>query len=141
MNKPTLHIQDERWKAALRPYRKTVENICAAVKAKGVLSIVLADDDFVRALNKQYRGKDKPTNVLSFSNAEEPLGDVILAFETVKKEAEGQGKKFRAHAAHLIVHGILHLTGCDHENERDATAMEKKEVNILKSLGLPNPYL
>ena len=141
MNKPTIHLQDQRWKKALRPYCKTVEAAVVAVGGKGDLAIVLADDDFVQSLNKQYRGKDKPTNVLSFSNEDEPLGDVILAFDTVAREAEAQQKTFRDHATHLIVHGVLHLLGHDHEDEDEAMKMEAREAKILKKLGIANPYL
>lgn len=141
MLKPTIHLQDPRWKKALYPYCKTVEAIVGVVGGKGELSIVLANDEFIHALNKQYRSKDKPTNVLSFPNDEESLGDVILAFETIMREAEEQGKSFKHHAAHLIVHGILHLMGHDHENTEDAEKMEAKEVKILKKLGVSNPYL
>jgi probable rRNA maturation factor len=79
--------------------------------------------------------------VLSFPNDEEPLGDVILAFETIAGEAEEQGKSFKHHAAHLIIHGVLHLMGYDHEHDKDAVKMEKKEAKILKTLGVANPYL
>ncbi len=138
---PTIHLHDPRWKKALYPYCKTVEAIAGVVGGKGELSIVLANDEFIHALNKQYRSKDKPTNVLSFPNDEEPLGDVILAFETIAREAEEQGKSFKHHAAHLIVHGVLHLMGHDHENAADAEKMEAKEIKILKKLGISNPYL
>ncbi len=140
MSKPTIHLRDLRWKKALRPYCKTVEAVVQAVGASGDLAIVLADDEFIQELNKHYRGKDKPTNVLSFPNEDEPFGDVVLAFETIEREAAGQGKSFRDHAAHLIVHGILHLMGHDHEDEAQAEKMERKEVSILKRLGIENPY-
>jgi len=139
--KPVILLKDPRWKKALHPYCKTIETICAATKAKGELSIVLADDAFVRELNKSFRGKDKPTNVLSFPNDEEPLGDVILAYDTVAREAEEQKKSFKHHAAHLIVHGILHLQGHDHEEEEAAEKMERKEARILRGLGIADPYL
>jgi len=139
--KPVILLKDARWKKALHPYCKTIETIWDATKAKGELSIVLADDAFVRDLNKSYRGKDKPTNVLSFPNDEEPLGDVILAYETVAREAEEQKKSFKHHAAHLIVHGILHLQGHDHEEEEAAEKMERKEARILRGLGIADPYL
>lgn len=141
MNKPTIHLHDVRWKKALAPYCKTVEAVVAAVAAKGEISIVLTNDAFVQSLNKQYRGKDKPTNVLSFTNSEHPLGDVILAYETIEHEALAQGKNFKHHAAHLIVHGILHLTGHDHEDANEAEKMEAKEIRILRKLGISNPYL
>jgi probable rRNA maturation factor len=105
------------------------------------LAIVLANDAFVQDLNHKFRGKNKPTNVLSFPNDDAPLGDVVLAYETIVAEAEQQEKTFRDHSAHLLVHGVLHLMGYDHESEKDAAAMEKKEINILKKLGVKNPYL
>lgn len=110
------------------------------------ISIVLADDNFVQNLNKTYRGKNKPTNVLSFPQDPEPgageinLGDVVLAYQTVKKEAQSQGKSFMDHASHLLVHGILHLLGHDHENDEEAKEMESLEIKILEKLGIKNPY-
>jgi probable rRNA maturation factor len=110
------------------------------------ISIVLADNDFIQSLNKTYRGKDKPTNVLSFP--QDPgvedeminLGDVILAYQTVQAEAQNQKKSFDDHVAHLLVHGILHLLEYDHENEQEAEEMEALEIRILESLGIKNPY-
>ncbi len=115
------------------------------------LSVVLADDALVRRLNRDYRGKDKPTNVLSFAFADEDepdagpdaplmLGDVVLAFETVAREAGEQTKTFPDHAIHLVVHGVLHLLGYDHETESDAEEMEAMEVRVLASLGVADPY-
>jgi len=111
------------------------------------VSLVLADDDFVHTLNRDYRGKDNPTNVLSFENKEKPprgqpwlAGDIIVAYQTVKKEAKALKIPFLAHLAHLIVHGTLHLQGYDHLNERDAEKMESKEIKIMRGLGYPNPY-
>ncbi len=109
------------------------------------ISILLAHDDLVRTLNREYRGKDKSTNVLSFETGEDgpdaPLGDIILARETVLKEAEEQLKSNKEHFIHLIVHGTLHLLGYDHENEEDAEHMESMEIWILQRLGIKNPYL
>lgn len=105
------------------------------------LSIVLADNDFVQELNKNYRGKDKPTNVLSFPQDEEfMLGDIILAYETVQKEAEEQSKSFEDHTTHLVVHGLLHLLGHDHEEDKEAEIMEALEIKILETLEIKNPY-
>ena len=105
------------------------------------LSVVLSDDVFIQGLNKQWRGKDKPTNVLSFPQDEPALlGDVILAFETVKREAAEQDKPFESHVKHLVVHGILHLLGHDHENDDEAEEMESLEIEILQALGVKNPY-
>ena len=115
-----------------------------AVKAcisEGEISIVLADNNFIQNLNHVYRGKDKPTNVLSFPQ-DEPglLGDVILAYETIEKEANEQEKSFEDHLTHLIVHGTLHLLGHDHEDDKEAKEMEALEIEILEKLGIKNPY-
>ncbi len=105
------------------------------------VSIVLADDAFIQNLNKEYRGKDKPTNVLSFPQGEPfSLGDIILARETITREAEDQKKSFDDHLSHLTVHGILHLLGFDHEEESEAEEMEALEIEILEKMGLKNPY-
>ena len=114
------------------------------------ISVLLADDKTVQDLNRDYRGFDKPTNVLSFALDENEdgldvpgvvmLGDVILAFETVKAEAGEQGKTIEAHTSHLVVHGILHLLGCDHEDDLQAEVMENLEKRILTNLGINDPY-
>ncbi len=92
-------------------------------------------------MNRQFRDKDKPTNVLSFAS-DDPRhwGDVAIAFGVVEREARAQGKTVPAHAAHLTVHGILHLKGYDHAKAPDQTAMEAAETLILSRLGLPDPY-
>jgi probable rRNA maturation factor len=86
-------------------------------------------------LNKKFRGKGKPTNVLTFHT-----GDVVLCHPVIRKEARQQGKSLRAHYAHLVVHGALHSRGYDHERKRDAARMERKEISILRRLGFGNPY-
>jgi probable rRNA maturation factor len=112
------------------------------------VSVLLADDVRLRDLNRAFRGKDRPTNVLSFP-APPPLsgqeagmlGDVALAFETCAREAREQDKSFRDHAAHLILHGVLHLHGLDHEHdEADAERMEALERAILAEIGIADPY-
>ena len=108
----------------------------------------LSDDSSVRALNKSYRDKDKPTNVLSFPADEsmqapdEPyyLGDIIFAAETVRKEASAQKKTFENHLKHLAVHGLLHIYGYDHIRDEDADMMEKLEINVLAALNIESPY-
>ena len=108
--------------------------------------MVLSDDSAVRALNRDHRGKDAPTNVLSFPPAlvppagARPLGDVILAYETVRREALEQGKAAADHLRHLVVHGVLHLSGYDHETEAEAEEMEQLEREILAGLGIADPY-
>jgi probable rRNA maturation factor len=114
------------------------------------LGITLTDDAQQLQLNRRYRGYDVATNVLAFRawepethappNAPLLLGDVVLAFETVAREADEQVKPFCDHVCHLIVHGVLHLLGCDHRREADAITMERLETSILAKLGIPDPY-
>lgn len=111
------------------------------------LSVVLTDDASIRELNSNWRGKDKPTNVLSFpgGEADEPpfgplLGDIVIARETLEREAAAENKPFDAHLTHLFVHGLLHLFGYDHQIEREAGEMEDAERRILARLGVPDPY-
>ena len=113
-----------------------------------VIDVTLTDDAEQRQLNRTYRGRDAPTNVLAFPQAETAspadmpvlLGDVVLAFETVRREAAEQKKPFTDHLSHLVVHGVLHLLGLDHEKAADAAAMEAREIKILAGLGVPDPY-
>ena len=100
-----------------------------------------------RCLNAHYRGEDRPTNVLSFPAAPlpaaaraRPLGDLVICAQVVRAEACAQGKAVRAHWAHLVVHGALHLIGYDHEREADARRMERREIRVLRGLGFANPY-
>jgi probable rRNA maturation factor len=112
------------------------------------LSILFTDDAAMRKLNAEWRGKDKPTNVLSFpafdlapgDNPGPMLGDIVVAFETVAKESELERKSFDDHLRHLIVHGFLHLLGYDHENDTDAEEMEAAERAILADMGVSDPY-
>lgn len=120
----------------------------AAAEAEGVgegaVALFLADDVAVAALNKQFRAKDGPTNVLSFPPApggeEGFLGDIALAAETIAREAENQAKRIEDHAAHLVVHGFLHLLSYDHDSDAEAAEMEARETAILASLGIADPY-
>ena len=110
------------------------------------ISIVLADDAFVRDLNRTWRNIDSPTNVLSFpaddADGQGPclLGDVVLAYETVQREAVAEGKQVLDHVANLVVHGTLHLLGFDHEAENEAIEMEALETALLARLGVADPY-
>jgi probable rRNA maturation factor len=111
------------------------------------VAILLTSDDAVAALNAQYRGQDRPTNVLSFPAPavpfaeEQPLGDIAIAYETVMREAAREAKPPIFHLAHLTVHGLLHLAGFDHQADAEAERMEAMEREILASLGIPDPYL
>ena len=119
----------------------------AELGAAAEISIVLADDAEVRTLNREWRGRDKPTNVLSFPGDDAPqpgmpllIGDVVLAYETVAREAAEQGKPLADHLSHLVVHGVLHLLGWDHVEEAEGDAMEALETAVLASLGIADPY-
>lgn len=119
----------------------------AAGSGAAELSIQLSDDAEIRTLNRDYRGKDKPTNVLSFPAGDEGaagrarlLGDIVLAQETIEREATAQEKTLADHLSHLTIHGVLHLLGHDHETETQAAAMEALETEILRGLGIADPY-
>ena len=124
--------------------------IASSPLAPVVIDVTLTDDAEQRRLNRAYRGRDAPTNVLAFALADAAspaprgapvlLGDVVLAFETVAREAAEQRKPLADHLAHLVVHGTLHLLGFDHQDEAEAAAMETREVEILTRLGVPDPY-
>ncbi|MBU6339336.1 MAG: rRNA maturation RNase YbeY [Rickettsiales bacterium] len=138
---------------------KTILNKNFAKGFELELSISLVSDTQIKKINSQFRNKNKATNVLSFPALDENLvrkiglkkltkstkylflGDIIIAYETVKKESLAQKKKFRNHLTHLILHSILHLIGFDHEDEKMAKEMESLEIKILKKLNIANPYL
>lgn len=138
---------DEGW-AALLPDAQAFAAAChrAALafepRLDGEIALLLCDDAEMTGLNKQFRGKDGPTNVLSFPSGEAEgfLGDMALARETCAREAAAKDVALRDHAAHLIIHGMLHLIGYDHETETEAAEMERREVEILKALGVADPY-
>ena len=121
---------------------------CRGDGASVVVDVTLGDDAGQRRLNRIWRSKDMPTNVLAFplADAVAPagmpvlLGDVVLAFETVAREAAEQDKKLADHLVHLVVHGVLHLLGFDHQSEPEAALMEAREAEILAPLGVPDPY-
>ena len=127
-----------------------VESVDADV-GDAELAVMLTDDPGIRTLNNNWRGIDKPTNVLSFpalqtegarkpGDAPRMLGDVAIAYETTRREADAEGKPFEHHLSHLAIHGFLHLIGYDHENDADADEMESLETEILQQLGIPDPY-
>jgi probable rRNA maturation factor len=115
------------------------------------VSIVLANDDLIQVLNRTYRNMDKPTNVLSFAAIDAdspvpkgepyPLGDIILSYQTLDREAKEQDKFFKDHFTHMIVHGTLHLLGYDHQDDDEATNMETLEIRILQKMNIQNPYM
>ena len=136
---------DDRWQALVA---RAVDACAGEAGAKWPgreISVLLCDDAEIRTLNRQWRGFDKATNVLSFptpgpAHAHVPLGDIAIAFETVDREARADGKTIEDHVMHLVIHGVLHLLGYDHESDGDAEDMEEKERRILKSLGIADPY-
>jgi probable rRNA maturation factor len=119
----------------------------AAGPAQGAVTVVVDDDAHIRALNKLWRGFDKPTNVLSFPSPdtqpgpEWTLGDIAISYETAAREAVAEDKSFADHMAHLSVHGFLHLLGYDHESDDDAEEMEGLERDILARIGVADPYV
>ena len=145
-------IEAGDWPAAADLERLTVRAVTAAATASAIafapeveVSVLFADDARVRALNAAWRGIDKATNVLSFASGAPIgeaalLGDIAIACETVRMEAQAQHKSFSDHLAHLIVHGFLHLVGFDHEIDAEAEAMEDLERTILAELGIEDPY-
>jgi len=143
-------IASEGWRAepaAEAVVRRAVAQAASAVStARGELAIVLTDDSAIRALNREWRGKDEATNVLSFPAAESQpdtpvlLGDIVIAYETVAREALAENKPFMHHLAHLAVHGFLHLVGYDHQTDKEAKAMETLETAVLARLDVPDPY-
>lgn len=161
-------VEDERWSKAIANVAQVAEKVKAAAfgylaahenlnflqSAKPLkVNVCLSDDETVQQLNKDFRGMDKPTNVLSFANldfgnfavendpfAEIELGDIIVAYETMEREAKEQEVTLYEHFCHLLTHGFLHLSGYDHIKSEDAAQMEGLEAKILQSLGIANPY-
>ncbi len=115
-------------------------------KTPAIVSLLITSSDEIQELNRQYRGKDKATNVLSFpmQSPEEVdiclLGDVVLCAEVIKQEAQQQSKTEESHWAHMVVHGMLHLQGYDHVDDDEAQIMEQLEIKILKQIGIDSPY-
>lgn len=124
------------------------DELASGTQPESELSLVFTDDAAIKELNNDWRDKDKPTNVLSFpafpikpGQAPGPmLGDIVIARETVVREAEDEEKSFDHHLTHLIVHGFLHLLGYDHETDDEAEEMEQLERKILARLAIPDPY-
>ncbi|MEM7462774.1 MAG: rRNA maturation RNase YbeY [Pseudomonadota bacterium] len=150
-----ITVECDGWPDEQALYRWVEAAVLAAIKAGSLklvpgseLSILLTNDARMRELNNRWRNVDRPTNVLSFPGMEMApdevggpvLGDIILAFETVKKEAELENRPLKHHFSHLIIHGFFHLFGYDHESEKEAVVMEALESKALASLGISNPY-
>jgi probable rRNA maturation factor len=142
-----VEVEAQAWRQALpNAEALTVASAEAALDLAGrdgKVAVLLTDDAAVQDLNARFRGKDQPTNVLSFpalDNPERLLGDVALAYETCVREAAEQGKSLAAHLQHLVAHGVLHLVGYEHDVDADAEIMEALERRILAALGVADPY-
>ena len=139
----TLLVEDPNWRShrglAAR-LTKAAEAARRAARLKSPFTILLAGDRELRALNHDFRGFDKATNVLSFPGGEGYAGDIAIAYGVTKKEARAAAKSLADHATHLVVHGVLHLAGYDHQRPKDAQVMEPLEVKILGRLGIADPY-
>jgi probable rRNA maturation factor len=138
-------VLDARWPDCARLVRRAARAAIAGTRRRAAcaLNVALADDRYVRTLNARDRKKDKLTNVLSYPSGEKAfLGDIVLARQTVWREARQQKKTPTDHLAHLVVHGVLHLLGYDHEtSDEDADRMEALERRVLAKLGIEDPYL
>lgn len=146
MIKVAIEIEEPGWIRAL-PDAVALTRRAAVAAARrrqgGEVTILLASDAVLRDLNRRFRGADKATNVLAFPappNRQSHLGDVALAFGVCAAEAEAQTKPLADHLRHLVIHGVLHLLGYDHQTEAQAEAMEAIERDLLASLGVPDPY-
>lgn len=162
-----LVVEDQNWleisrefdfigKAALlairqQPFKAASQATNMAMKSPHRLAVLLlSNDEAIIELNKTYRGKDKATNILSFPSTEDLLpgeelatvhiGDAIMAYDYVINEAKSEEKQIESHISHLVIHGVLHLLGYDHEDSEDADIMESLEIHLMNQLGLENPY-
>ena len=140
-----VEVEDPAWTEALPDVVARVERaaVAALVTVEGDVVVLLTDDAAVHDLNRRFRDRDQPTNVLSFPAAESAaphLGDLVLAHGVCAAEAAAQGKSLADHLTHLTVHGVLHLLGRDHVDEIEAEAMEAEERTLLASLGVADPY-
>ncbi|CAN5221555.1 rRNA maturation RNase YbeY [soil metagenome] len=145
-----VEIESNDWTGTLPAAEAIVERAAAMAlgDVQGDLVVLLTDNGAVQLLNAEFRDKDRPTNVLSFPGADMVLpgapvhlGDIVLAFGICRDEAAEQGKSLANHLTHLVVHGVLHVLGRDHEDEAEAEAMEAQERTLLASLGVADPYI
>jgi probable rRNA maturation factor len=146
----TVIVEAEAWNGLSDVEGLVIRAVNAAFVGKPCnVDVMLTDDQEIRGLNLQFRKNDKATNVLSFPAALMPvpegemahLGDIVLAYETVAREASEAGKSIEHHTSHLVIHAMLHLLGYDHETDEEAEAMEQQERDILARLGIADPYL
>ncbi|MEN5362202.1 rRNA maturation RNase YbeY [Brevundimonas intermedia] len=140
-----IEVEAEAWTGALPETESVVTKAAEAALGAvvGDVVVLLTDDEAVRELNARFRDKDRPTNVLSFpapDNAAPHLGDIVLAYGVCAAEAEAQGKTLADHLSHLVVHGVLHLLGRDHEDDAEAEEMEAEEREILAQIDVADPY-
>lgn len=151
-----ISINDSRWNDKIPDIKQVTKEIIKTVLSKKLscdhveVSCVLDNDQTLQKLNKDYRSKDKPTNVLTFCQTQPAdlktpgqylcLGDIVIAFETMQKEAQEQKKSFLNHFTHILVHSCLHLLHYDHETNEEAAQMEALEIEILRKMGIKNPY-
>jgi probable rRNA maturation factor len=126
-------VEDKAWRRMVPRLEQLIQR--AAHAAGGCGTVLLTSDAEVRRLNREYRGRDKPTNVLTFDS-----GDIALASGVVRREAQAAGRRVAHHLAHLVVHGALHLRGLDHGGAGEARRMEMEEARVLRGLGVPNPW-
>lgn len=140
-----IEVEADDWTVVLADVEAVVERAAGAAlgPVAGDVVVLLTDDAAVRDLNARFRDKDRPTNVLSFpapESAAPHLGDIVLAYGVCAAEAETQGKTLADHLSHLVVHGVLHVLGRDHEDEAEAEEMEAEERDILARIGVADPY-
>ncbi|KIT16497.1 rRNA maturation RNase YbeY [Jannaschia aquimarina] len=142
-------VEDDRWVGLQALADSAVPAALGDRGVSGEVVVLGCDDTRIAALNADFRGKSRPTNVLSWPSAErdpgsipdeEELGDIAISYDTCAREAAEQGKAFDEHVIHLLIHATLHLLGHDHQNEAEASRMETIERNVMASLGLPDPY-
>lgn len=143
MSDITVLIEDRAWQShpgVKQRLKRAARTARKWVKMRGTFTLLLTDDEKLRALNRQFRGRNKPTNVLSFCAKGAYRGDIAIAYGVTCREAKARRIPFADHACHLVVHGVLHLCGYDHKYARDAKLMESLEAQILEQLGIADPY-
>lgn len=151
----SIEVEDEAWQALAGLDQLARTAVASALSGAGAngeereIALLFTSDQSIAEINADWRGKNNPTNVLSFPASSDmpipegeprPLGDIVLSHGVIAREAAEQGKTLHDHTAHLIVHGVLHLLGFDHETDAEAGEMERLETDILKGLGISDPY-